>query len=127
MLRLPSLQFITINYLTMKWLLMLTIIALTLNYERAKATNLRGQLVRNIGGTYRPLANVRVDFMVWNGTGWAPYSYAITGGDGFYYFLNFSPGLKFCVAVLGHYYPNQPLTIQNLSPQFYQDIPAIAT
>jgi hypothetical protein len=111
----------------MKKLILTLIVALALWVGQANATNIRGQLVRNIGGKYQPLSNVRVDLMVWNGRAWSIYSYAITGQDGFYYFINFPPGLTFCVSVMGHYYPNQPLMVQSLAPQYYQDVPAIST
>lgn len=94
----------------------------------AFGTNLRGQLVRNINGVYYPLGGVRVDLMVWNGQSWIDASYAITGNDGFYFFINCAPNTIFCISVFGHYYPpQQPLTIQNLAPQYYQDIPVIST
>ena len=111
----------------MKHLFIAFIILLTFNVETVKATNLRGQIVRYSAGRYYPLANVRVDFMVWNGRAWELNSYAITGADGFYYFMNFQPGLTFCISVLGRYYPPQPLVIQNLPSNYYQDVPVIST
>jgi hypothetical protein len=110
----------------MKHLVVAIIIALTLNIGKAHATNIRGQIVRYVNGRYYPLPNVRVDFMVWNGQAWVLSAYAITGADGFYYFINFAPGVTFCVSVLGRFYPLKPLITQNLAPQFYQDVPVIA-
>ena len=113
----------------MKHLFIAFIILLTLNVETVKATNIRGQVVRNIKGRYYPLANVRVDFMLWNRQErrWQVNSYAITGADGFYYFVNFQPGMTFCISILGHYYPPQPLITQNLPSYSYQDLPVIST
>jgi hypothetical protein len=113
----------------MKHLFIAFIILLTFNVEMAKATNLRGQIVRYADGRYYPLANVRVDFMLWNGRTqkWEVNSYAVTGADGFYYFMNFQPGITFCISVLGRFYPPKPLVTQSLPPNSYQDVPVIST
>jgi hypothetical protein len=93
---------------------------------RAAATNLRGQVVHNVGGQFSPLAGTRIDLVTWNGTAWTSYSYAITGADGFYYFMNFPTGLRFLLLVAGHYYPLQPLSIFAPPASGYQDLPAIS-
>jgi len=92
----------------------------------AGATNLRGQIVHNVNGQYSPLSGTRVDLVTWNGTAWVTYSYAVTGADGFYYFMNFPPGLKFLLLVAGHYYPPQSITILALPANSYQDMPVIS-
>ena len=92
--------------------------------SRTNATNLRGQLVRNVNGTYLPLPGVRVELMIFDGREWVLFSYAITGNDGFYFFMNFRPGITFCVRVFGYYYPPQPMVSADV---YYQDIPPIAT
>jgi hypothetical protein len=93
----------------------------------AWATNLRGRVLRfdPVAKTYNPLVNARVDITVWNGTKWVETGYAMTGKDGFYYFVNFSPGAQFRVKVLGKSYPPQALFIQNILPPYYQEIPQI--
>jgi hypothetical protein len=111
----------------MKSLTIILIIFLAMITGKVNATNLRGQIVRNIGGTYQPLPATRVDLMVWSNNKWTSYSYAITGADGFYYFNNFPPGATFCLLVLGHYYPPKPLQILNIPPPQYQDLPVIST
>jgi hypothetical protein len=93
---------------------------------RAGATNLRGQIVHNVSGGYTPAPGTRVDLVTWNGTAWTSYSYAVTGTDGYYYFMNFPPGLKFLLLVGGHYYPLQPLVIATLPGNSYQDMPVIS-
>ncbi|HZY39687.1 MAG TPA: hypothetical protein VFE53_23690 [Mucilaginibacter sp.] len=90
------------------------------------ATNLRGQIVQNVNGHYQPAANVRVDLVTWNGAAWTSYSYALTGADGFYYFSNFPPGMRFLLLVSGHYFPKAPQTINAEPPGTYQDLPVIS-
>ncbi len=108
----------------MKYLIVVALLMLT--YKAANATNLRGQVVHNVSGKYYPLANTRVNFMVWDNQQWVFRAYAITGNDGFYFFANFTPGLVFCIQVMGGYYPPAPLTVQNLPTNSYQDIPVIS-
>jgi len=99
----------------MKHYILAGIFLLIFAFGRADATNLRGQVVRNVGGRYVPLANTRVDLMFWNGSQWVSTSYAITGADGFYYFMNLQPATRFCIMVLGHYYPPQASVIANIA------------
>jgi hypothetical protein len=87
-------------------------------------TNLRGQIIQNAGG--HPLANIRVDLETWNGKAWVSYSYAVTGADGYYYFMNFPPGINFLLLVAGRYYPTTPLTIGSIPAGTYQDLPVIS-
>lgn len=96
------------------------------------ATNLRGQILHNNGNRNTPLANVRVDLMIFNQTthSWQDVSNVMTGADGFYYFLNFTPNQIFYISVWNKFYPptQNPLTILNVNPTqppYYQDIPAI--
>jgi len=91
------------------------------------ATNLRGEIMRQGNSGPFPLANTRVDLMIWNGQQWIDASFAITGADGFYYFVNFSPGTLFFIKVFERFYPPQPLTILNILPPYYQDLPIIYT
>lgn len=93
----------------------------------ASATNLRGRLMRTVGGKSTPLAQTRVELLFWNGTGYDNKGYAITDNDGFYFFVNISPGQKFCVLVLGRYYPAAPLVVQGIAMPNYQDLPLIIT
>ena len=109
----------------MKTLIVICLLA-TLAVGRAAATNLRGQVVRNVNGYYYPLAGVRVELMVYDGRAWQLGSYAFTGPDGFYFFINFNPGITFAIRINGYYFPPQPLVIQNILPPFYQDIPVIS-
>lgn len=93
--------------------------------KTASATNIRGQLVRNYNGMFYALPGVRVDLMVWNGQSWVDVSYAVTGNDGFYFFINLSPGTIFCINVFGRFYPAQsPLQVANVA---LQDVPVIST
>jgi hypothetical protein len=92
---------------------------------KSDATDLRGQLVHNINGTYVPLGGVRVDLMVYNGKSWEMTTYAFSGKDGFYFFINCKPGITFTLRVYGNYFPSKPLVMQDLSPNNYQDVPAI--
>lgn len=108
-------------------LLLFVALSVLLVCPKARATNIRGQVVRNTNGTFRPLPNVKVELMIWDGRQWNVKSYTITGGDGFYFFVNVSPGLTFCLRVMGHYYPYRPLTVQNVSSSSYQDLPVIST
>lgn len=92
------------------------------------ATNLRGQVVRNAGGSFVPLAQVRVDIMVMSGGQWTVSATAITGSDGFYFFLNFPAGQTFCLSVLGHFYPvNSPLISLPVTAPGFQELPVIST
>jgi len=93
------------------------------------ATNLRGQVVRYNPntGTYYPLGGVRVDLIIWNGSQWIDLSYAVTGQDGFYYFINVYPGYAFRVQVFNNLFPAQPLTVLQVNPPYYQDIPWVIT
>jgi len=112
----------------MKHLALIVIILLAMGVSNANATNLRGQVVRNSGGRYVPLANTRVDLMYWNGSTWVSTSYAITGADGFYYFNNLPPNTRFSILVLGHIYPSaQGSVIGNIAPPGYQDMAVIST
>jgi hypothetical protein len=106
-----------------------TLIFISFFVQKTSATNLRGQVVRydSYTGRYYPLAGVRVDFWIYNGAQWIDLSYAVTGQDGFYYFINIAPGYAFRVQVFNVFYPAQPLTIMNISPPYYQDIPLITT
>jgi len=112
----------------MKFLTLIVIVLLAIGVGNANATNLRGQVVRNSGGHYVPLANTRVDLMYWNGSTWVSTSYAVTGADGFYYFNNLPPNTRFCILVLGHLYPSsQGSVIGSVAPPGYQDMPVIST
>lgn len=93
------------------------------------ATNLRGQVVRYNANTRTnyALGGVRVDLIVWNGNQWVDISYAITGQDGFYYFINVSPGSVFRVQVFNNLFPAQPITVIPVNPPYYQDIPWVIT
>jgi hypothetical protein len=93
----------------------------------ALATNLRGRVLRfdPVTKNYSPLVNARIDITIWNGTKWVETGYAFTGKDGFYYFVNFSPGSQFRVKAQGKFYPPQALFIQNILPPYYQEIPQI--
>ncbi|MEO8962386.1 MAG: hypothetical protein ABI325_10915 [Ginsengibacter sp.] len=104
------------------------IICIFFFFGEVSATNLRGQVVRydSYSGRYYPLAGVRVDFWIFNGK-WVDMSYAISGSDGFYYFMNVSPGYSFRVQVFNVFYPQQPLTLLNILPPNFQDIPFVAT
>ncbi|WP_179414302.1 hypothetical protein HDF19_01970 [Mucilaginibacter sp. E4BP6] len=103
-------------------------ITLILSSRIVEATNLRGQLIRNYNGQNYPLQQTRVDLLFWNiqAQRWDDVGFAITGNDGFYYFVNLSPGVTFCLLILGRYYPAQPLMVQDNSP-YYQDLPLIST
>jgi hypothetical protein len=96
-------------------------------FGNANATNIRGRLLRTTQQGPIPLAGVRVDLMIWNGQVWVNSSFAITGGDGFYYFLNFPPGGTFCIKVFDRFYPPRPMVIMDYQPPFYEDVPAIFT
>lgn len=93
----------------------------------AHATNLRGRLMRSVGGRNSPLTQTRVELLFWNGKGYDNKGYAMTDNDGFYFFVNISPGQKFCVLVLGRYYPAIPLVVQSIAMPNYQDLPLIIT
>jgi hypothetical protein len=110
----------------MKKLFVIIAVFCALIAGKAGATNLRGQIVHSVGGQYSPMPGTRVDLVTWNGRAWVSYSYAITGADGFYYFMNFPPGLRFLLLVAGHYYPPQSITILTLPANAYQDMPVIA-
>jgi hypothetical protein len=61
---------------------------------------------------------------------WQDVSSVVTGADGFYYFLKFSPNQLFYVSVGGKFYPPQqsPLSILSINPAtppYYEDIPPI--
>lgn len=87
------------------------------------ATNLRGQIAHATpSGAFNPVANVKVDIYLRENGKWKYWSCAYTGNDGFYYFVNFSPGTVFCLKVSGRFYPPQPLVISK-APIF--DIPRI--
>lgn len=111
-----------------KRLMILFIVCLLVSVT-SRATNLRGQVIRfnPNSQSYFPLVNVRVDLWTWNGSIWVDQSYAVTGNDGMYYFLNFPPFAVFRIQVLGNFFPEQPLTIANILPSNYQDIPQIIT
>jgi|SRR5580704_597259 hypothetical protein len=93
----------------------------------ARATNLRGQVLRYnpASKSYYPLAGVRVDLWIYNGQQWIDLAFAQTGQDGTYLFVNISPGYIFHVQVLGNSFPAQPLTVLNIYPPNYQPIPTI--
>jgi hypothetical protein len=121
----------TINIKTYKNLFtVLAVVICILFFQAAGATNLRGRILTN-GGQY-PMANIRVDLMIFNPNmrQWQDVSFAVTGADGFYYFLNFFPNQLFYVSVAGRFYPPQqnPLVILAINPEeppYYEDIPAI--
>ncbi|MET7000203.1 hypothetical protein [Chitinophaga defluvii] len=115
----------------MKYFL-IAFLALTflLSAQEASATNLRGRIVRYdpYSGRLFPLYNVRVDFWLWNGTQWLNVAYSVTNGDGFYFFNNVAPGYLFKVQVFNAYYPlQQPWSVVNVLPPYFQDIPQIST
>ena len=110
----------------MKKLLLIIMVFAALATVKPAGTNLRGQLVQNVGGHLSPVANTRVDLETWNGTAWTSYSYAVTGANGFYYFMNFPTGLKFLLLVSENYYPLQPITIATEPAGTYQDLPVIS-
>ena len=110
----------------MKKVVILSIVFLGIFYH-ANATNLRGQVVHNFQNGTSPAAGIRVDLYIWKGGQWVDWSYAITGNDGFYYFVNLQPGATFCIQVAGKFYPPDALTISNITPPNYQDIPPITT
>jgi hypothetical protein len=96
------------------------------------ATNLRGQVFHHTNLGNQPAANVRVDLVIFNTTNhsWQSVSSVLTGSDGFYYFLNFSPNQHFYISIGGKYYPPQQVapiiqTVNSSSPPYYQDIPPI--
>src|ERR1700688_4918424 len=90
-----------------------------LSIASINATTIRGKLLRaNTSGTM-PLSGVRVDLMIWNGQTWVDKAFAITGNDGFYYFVNFQPGQLFKLKILDRFYPADPLRILDISS--YQD------
>ncbi len=111
----------------MKKLILFFSIVLILNINKATATNLRGKLVRTNGSLSNPLAQTKVELLFWNGRGWDSRGYAITGNDGFYFFVNITPGAKFCLLILGRYYPIIPLIVQDVASPNYQDLPLIKT
>jgi hypothetical protein len=88
----------------------------------AKATNLRGQLLRIFNGVSYPIPNARVDLWVFNGQQWVDLSYSITGRDGMYYFVNVPPGINFKIQANQLFFPAEPLFLTNV-PLF--DIPQI--
>jgi hypothetical protein len=93
----------------------------------ATGTNLRGRILHKDPNGANPIPNMRVDLYMWNGSEWVDWAFAITDKDGYYYFLNYDKDKRFYVSVLGKYYPPQPLTVQNIQPPLYQDIPTITT
>ena len=108
----------------------LLVILFCLISKTGQATNLRGRILTN--GGQMPLGNIRVDLMIFNPNirQWQDVSYAITGADGFYYFLNFFPNQLFYISVAGRFYPPQqnPLVIIAIDPTlppYYEDIPPI--
>ena len=106
----------------------LILITLLLFNISVNATNIRGRLLRNNQyGVPMTLGGIRVDIIIWNGNQWISAAYAITGSDGFYYFLNFAPGVSFYIKVFGTFYPSQPLMIQRIVPPYYQDVSPIYT
>jgi hypothetical protein len=108
---------------------LLTAIIVTVLLYSAKATNLRGQVVRYNPsyGRYFPLPGVRVDLMIWNGAQWIDVAYSITGNDGIYYFVNLPPGGIFQIAVFGQFKLPQPMAIGQILPPYFEDIPVINT
>jgi hypothetical protein len=97
-------------------------------FLHANATNLRGRILHSSPGGPLPAAGVRVDLFIWDRGQWVPWSYAITGDDGFYYFANIQPGATFCVQVAGRFYPdNTPPVTKDTGPHEYQDIACIVT
>lgn len=105
----------------MKKLVILSILFLGI-FCHANATNLRGQILHNFQHGASPAAGIRVDLFIWNGQQWVNWSYAITGDDGFYYFVNVQPGANFCIQVGGKYYTPHPEKISDTAPPNYQDI-----
>ena len=96
-------------------------------FYHTNATDLRGQILHNSASGSEPAASVRVDLFIWDRGQWVNWSYAITGQDGFYYFVNIQPGATFCVQVNGKFYPDNAVVVQTKAPHDYQDIPRIAT
>ena len=98
-------------------------------FFKSFSTNIRGQVVRYFpsSGQYYPLAGVRVDLWIFNGQQWIDVSYYVTGQDGLYYFVGLGPGSIIKLQVFGNFFPPQPITIQNVYPPYYQDIPWIIT
>ena len=94
-------------------------------YLYGGATNLRGQILQGSVNGAKPAANVKVDLYIWNEGQWVNWAYAITDKDGFYYFLNFDKDKTFYIAVNGKFYPPKPLTILDIQPPQYQDVPTV--
>jgi hypothetical protein len=98
--------------------------------SQVHATNLRGQVIRYDQGSGRtfPLANVRVDLWIFNGQSWIDLSYAITGQDGFYFFINVTPGYYFRMQVFGNLFPGQGYyTVMNVFPPNFQNVQQISS
>ncbi|PSL45398.1 hypothetical protein CLV51_104100 [Chitinophaga niastensis] len=113
----------------MKYLIVL-LFMVCVAVQKAAATNLRGRIVRYdpYSGRLYPLYNVRVDLWIWNGAQWVTPGYNFTNQDGFYFFVNLSPGYLFKVQVFNIVYPGQQnWTIVNVIPPGFQDIPQITT
>ena len=108
----------------MKKVVLIILIFAAVAAVKPAGTNLRGQIVQISGG--HPLANIRVDLETWNGKAWVSYSYAVTGADGYYYFMNFPQGLNFLLLVSGRYYPTSALTIGTVPAGTYQQLPVIS-
>jgi hypothetical protein len=111
---------------------MIILILCCLSSKSSLATNLRGKIIHHTANGDIPASNVRVDLMIFNNAThvWQDVSSVVTGADGFYYFLNFSPNQLFYVSVGGKFYPPQqtPLSIQSINPSnfpYYEDIPPI--
>jgi hypothetical protein len=113
----------------MKRLILLTGLFSLLIFQTAKATNLRGQLLRynSYTGTNMPLAGVRVDLMIWNGAQWVDVGYSITGNDGLYYFVNVQPGVAIQILVFNRFIFTQPIGVGAINPPYFQDLPYFIT
>jgi len=109
--------------------LVLTILLVFLLATTCEATNLRGQVLRYNAytRTYFPLSGVRVDLWIFNGQQWVDLSYAVTGPDGSYFFLNLAPGILFRLQVFGNFFPPQPLSVLQIYPPNFQILPNIIT
>lgn len=109
--------------------LVATILLLFALSHHCIATNLQGQVLRlnPQTGSYFPLVGVRVDLWIFNGQQWVDLSYAVTGANGSYLFVNVPPGLSFRMQVFGNFFPAQALVVMNVYPPYVQTVPSIIT
>jgi len=89
---------------------------------------LRGRIISRDG---RPASNTRVELCIWNAAlnQWVSVAFALSGNDGFYYFMNVQPGQRVLIRIRGQYYPSLtgPLLVQNLPGNAYQDIAPVVS